>query len=231
MTGLRRRAACTLGVACLVLAGLSTGGAAAAVTLSRHATWTAPERASIADHIAEAARRFALPEHWIRAVMRAESAFNPRATSHAGAIGLMQVMPATYAELRARHGLGPDPYAPRDNVLAGAAYLRELHDAFGPSGFLAAYNAGPGRYRDHLATGRPLPLETRLYVAKIAQDLGGEIAAAPSLRAGTTGAAGSVIDPLAAPLFVGLGDRPAAGVSTDPASASSLFPRPAGSGS
>ena len=72
-------------------------------------------------------------------------------------MGLMQIMPKTYAELRARHRLGPDAYDPRDNILAGAAYLREMLDRYGSPGFLAAYNAGPLRYDQHLATGRPLP--------------------------------------------------------------------------
>ncbi|CAN5146189.1 hypothetical protein BH10PSE1_BH10PSE1_35250 [soil metagenome] len=123
--------------------------------------------------ISEASQRFGLPEPWIRAVIRAESDFDPRATSRVGAMGLMQVMPATYAQLRTRYGLGPDAYAPRDNVLAGTAYLRELYDRFGSSGFLAAYNAGPGRYQEHLQTGRILPLETRVYVARIAAKLVG----------------------------------------------------------
>ena len=78
-------------------------------------------------------------------------------------MGLMQIMPKTYAGLRARHRLGPDAYNPRDNILAGAAYLREMLDRYGSSGFLAAYNAGPARYDEHLATGRPLPPETQIY--------------------------------------------------------------------
>jgi hypothetical protein len=87
-------------------------------------------------------------------------------------MGLMQIMPATWASLRDRHRLGANPYDPRDNILAGAAFLRELHDRYGSPGFLAAYNAGPGRYEDHLATGRPLPDETRAYVAAIAPLIG-----------------------------------------------------------
>lgn len=122
--------------------------------------------------VAEAARRFDLPEAWIWSVMRAESALNPRAVSRAGAMGLMQLMPQTWAELRTRLQLGDDPFDVRDNIIAGAAYLRELHDRFGAPGFLAAYNAGPGRYADHLSTGRPLPLETRAYVTAVASDLG-----------------------------------------------------------
>jgi soluble lytic murein transglycosylase-like protein len=91
-----------------------------------------------------------------------------RAISAAGAMGLMQIMPATWAELRLRHRLGGDVYDPRDNILAGTAYLRELHDRYGSvAAMLAAYNAGPGRYEASLS-GRPLPAETRAYVAAIA---------------------------------------------------------------
>ena len=123
-------------------------------------------------HIAEAAERFRIPEHWIRAVMRAESAGNPRAVSTAGAMGLMQIMPGTWAELSASHGFGADPFDRRENILAGAAYLRQMYDQFGAPGFLAAYNAGPGRYAEHLRTGRTLPRETRRYVAAISRELG-----------------------------------------------------------
>ena len=118
--------------------------------------------------VTEASRRFGVPEHWIRAVMHVESGAKPRARSSKGAMGLMQIMPGTWKELRARHGLGADPYDVRDNILAGTAYIRELHDRYGAPGFLAAYNAGPGRYERHLVTGRPLPDETRAYTAALA---------------------------------------------------------------
>jgi len=121
-----------------------------------------------APHVAEAARRFGIPEAWIWAVMRVESAGNARAVSRAGAMGLMQIMPGTWVQLRARHGLGNDPFDVRDNIMAGAAYLREMHDRYGnPSAMLAAYNAGPGRYDDHLSRGRPLPAETVTYLARL----------------------------------------------------------------
>lgn len=136
-----------------------------------------------ADVIAEAAERFRIPEHWIRAVMQTESAGDPGATSHAGAMGLMQVMPGTYAELRTRYKLGPDPYAVRNNIFAGTAYLREMYDRYGSPAFLAAYNAGPGRLDDHLRDGRPLPAETRRYVAVIAPRLGGASPPASSMPA------------------------------------------------
>src|SRR5690606_3184412 len=119
--------------------------------------------------IAEAARRYAIPEDWIRAVMRAESAgcthLDGRPiTSHAGAMGLMQIMPGTWIELRQRHGFGDDPHDPRQNILAGAAYLREMRARFGVPGAFAAYHAGPGRYAAHLRRASPLPAETRTYL-------------------------------------------------------------------
>ena len=127
---------------------------------------------SWASLIAEASQRFGVPAYWIRAVIQLESTGDKGVLSPKGAMGLMQIMPETYAELRLRHHLGGDPYEPHNNILAGAAYLREMHDRFGPDGFLAAYNAGPGRYVDYLKSGRPLPEETRNYVAMLAQVIG-----------------------------------------------------------
>lgn len=82
-------------------------------------------------------------------------------------MGLMQIMPDTWADLRARYGLGRDPFDSQDNILAGAAFLREMYDRFGSPGFLAAYNCGPACYDDHLATGQSLPPETVAYVAEV----------------------------------------------------------------
>jgi hypothetical protein len=124
--------------------------------------------------ITEASKRFAVPEHWIRSVMRVESAGEVRARSRKGAMGLTQIMPETWTELRTRYNLGTDPYDPRENILAGAAYLREMYDRYGAPGFLAAYNAGPGRYENHLATGRSLPDETQDYVAILAPMIAGK---------------------------------------------------------
>ncbi len=126
----------------------------------------------IAELVASAAHRFAIPEAWIYAVMHAESAGDEHAVSRAGAMGLMQIMPATWAYLRTHYGLGADPFDARDNIMGGAAWLRELHDRYGSPGFLAAYNAGPARYDDHLATGRALPSETRAYLAQLAPIIG-----------------------------------------------------------
>ena len=88
-------------------------------------------------------------------------------------MGLMQIMPATWGTLRARYGLGPDPFDVRDNIMAGAAYLREMHDRYGnASAMLAAYNAGPGRYDDYVSRGRPLPAETVGYLAQLTAVVG-----------------------------------------------------------
>ncbi|WP_091740189.1 lytic transglycosylase domain-containing protein [Phenylobacterium immobile] len=182
----------------LLLSGLFTGLSSTVPAAAQDAS---VERASPSDpyagHIADAARRFGVPEAWIRAVMRVESRGDVRAISPKGAMGLMQIMPATWAELRARYGLGSNPYDPRDNIMAGAAYLRQMHDRYGSPGFLAAYNAGPGRYEDYRAIGRPLPAETRAYVAALAPIIGGGDIAAPVTVA--------TADPLAwtrAPLFI-----------------------------
>jgi soluble lytic murein transglycosylase-like protein len=123
----------------------------------------------------EASRRFGIPLAWIEEVMRAESGGRTRLdgrpiTSHAGAMGLMQLMPGTWAEMRARYGLGGDPHDPRDNILAGSAYLAELYSQFGHPGLFGAYNAGPARYSAWLAGRGALPAETRNYLARLAAE-------------------------------------------------------------
>jgi hypothetical protein len=86
-------------------------------------------------------------------------------------MGLMQLMPETWAESRDQYDLGADPFDPRTNILAGTAYLKAMQDRFGYPALFAAYNAGPGRYEAHLGDGKPLPAETRAYVACIEQML------------------------------------------------------------
>lgn len=137
-------------------------------------------------YVAEAAQRFGIPETWIWTVMRVESNGDPAAISRAGAIGLMQIMPGTWAVLTARYGLGDNPRDVRANIHAGAAYLREMIDRYGdlPAAF-AAYNAGPGRVDDWRQHGRPLPAETIAYVAKIAPVLGMSGAASPAIMPAT----------------------------------------------
>jgi soluble lytic murein transglycosylase-like protein len=123
--------------------------------------------------IAEASARFGVPQIWIERVMRAESGGRTTLdgrpiTSRAGAMGLMQLMPGTWGQMRAAYKLGFDPYDPRDNILAGTAYLRLMYDRFGYPGLFAAYNAGPGRYAEHVYGGRRLPGETIAYLAAVA---------------------------------------------------------------
>jgi soluble lytic murein transglycosylase-like protein/cell division protein FtsN len=136
-------------------------------------------------YVTEAAARYDVPEVWIRSVMRQESGGNEYEngeliTSGAGAMGLMQVMPETYDELRQENALGDDPYDPHDNIMAGAAYIREMYDLYGSPGFLAAYNAGPKRLDDYLQHNRPLPDETRHYVASIGPYIAGVYPQRPS---------------------------------------------------
>jgi soluble lytic murein transglycosylase-like protein len=155
-------------LAIILLAGLLSGSTIPVIALAQ----TLPvvqtsARDPYGDHIAEAAQRFELPAAWIRAVMRAESDGDPLALSPKGAIGLMQIMPETWTELRVRYRLGEDPYDPHDNIVAGAAYIRELFDRYGSPEWIAAYNAGPARYEEALK-GRRLPPETRAYVATLA---------------------------------------------------------------
>jgi hypothetical protein len=167
-------------------------------------------------YLADAARRFAIPASWIRSVMHVESAGRAHAVSPKGARGLMQIMPKTWDELRFRYALGADPLDAHDNIVAGAAYLRELRDRYGAPGFLAAYNAGPGRYEDHVTTGRPLPPETIAYVGAAVRLLNG----------------GALLDPGSAVASVrswstaGLFPRPASVAPTHRDSASN-FPVPA----
>ncbi len=120
--------------------------------------------------IAEAAARFALPPAWIVRVIHAESTGLTEVDgkpirSRAGAIGLMQLMPATWAAMRATYRLGADPDDPHDNIVAGTAFLRQMYDRFGYPGAFAAYNAGPARYSAYLARRSPLPRETVAYLA------------------------------------------------------------------
>jgi len=197
-TGRPRAARCII---LFLLSGLSVSAAPPLAVLAQSAPSIAqPIHDPHAAFVTEASQRFGIPEHWIRSVRRVESADDARAVSSAGAMGLMQVMPATWAELRVRYGLGRDPFDPRDNIIAGTAYLREMYDRYGSPGFLAAYNAGPGRYEEYLA-GRPLPAETRAYVATLAPLIGGAHLSPPA--PGTVDVAAA--DPHAwrrAPLFV-----------------------------
>lgn len=134
--------------------------------------------------IAQASRRFGVPESWIRAVMQAESGGRTmlgedrRIVSDAGAMGLMQLMPSTYQDMRAQYGLGPDPYDPHDNVFAGAAYLRWLRGKYGYPTMFDAYNDGPGNLEERLRTGGLMPKETQLYLVNVTASVEGRTGAA-----------------------------------------------------
>jgi soluble lytic murein transglycosylase-like protein len=122
--------------------------------------------------IEQASTRFGIPARWIEQVIRAESGGETRRDgrpirSRVGAIGLMQLMPATWEAMRERLGLDADPDDPRANILAGTAFLRMMYDRFGFPGLFAAYNAGPGLYARHLAGAAALPPETRAYLVKV----------------------------------------------------------------
>ena len=130
-------------------------------------------------YIVEASGRFSVPQAWIRAVMHQESGghqylHGQLVTSDAGALGLMQLIPATYAEMSNRYGLGSDPYDPHDNIMAGTGYIHELYNKYGSPNFLVAYNAGPRRLETYLSGQSILPNETVNYVASIAPSLGDE---------------------------------------------------------
>ena len=133
--------------------------------------------ASCRAHAPEAAMRSGIAANVILRVMRAESGGDSGIVSVKGAIGCMQIMPATWAYLSQRYGLGNDPYDARVNMIGGALYLSELARRFGWPGAYAAYNAGPARYIRYTANGVPLPAEAVAYSAR----LGG--AAAPALAA------------------------------------------------
>lgn len=136
---------------------------ASAVRATRFA---AAERSRVYDDlIVEHARMHAVRPDLIRAVVQVESAFNPRARSPKGAMGLMQLMPATAQQFGVNN-----PYDPTENVRAGVAYLRQLLDRYQDNEelALAAYNAGPGAVDKH---GQNVPpyRETQNYLAQINQ--------------------------------------------------------------
>ncbi len=188
---------CRRTAALVILGVLATGSGTVMAASAPPARPRPPEVSiTIADLIEEASRRFAVPARWIAEVMRVESRGRAGVVSPKGAIGLMQVMPSTYATLAARYGLGADPWNPRDNVLAGAAYLREMYDRYGTTGMLAAYNAGPGRWEDHLSRARPLPDETARYIARLGPVVGGDVAPLPAFSSRSVKSM-----PIIAPIF------------------------------
>ncbi len=128
--------------------------------------------------IDEAAKRFGVPRDWIVAVMRQESGGRTvlqgdvPITSITGAMGLMQVMPDTWRDMRLDYRLGNNAYDPHDNVMAGAAYIKFLNMKYGYPALFAAYNDGPGNLEANLAGKRDLPAETIAYITNIRIRLG-----------------------------------------------------------
>lgn len=114
------------------------------------------------DVIQEAADNYGVSFSLIKAIIRAESGFNPKAVSHKGAMGLMQIMPDNFKEFNLR-----DPFDPRENIMAGVRYISRLLDRFEgklPLA-LAAYNAGPNKVEAY-RTIPPIP-ETKAYVKRV----------------------------------------------------------------
>jgi hypothetical protein len=180
-----------------VLACVSGSAFAGPAPLPR--TQPASRTPALQELVDEASRRFGVPASWIVEVMSVESRGRANALSPKGAIGPMQVMPSTYADLAARHGLGSDPWNPRDNVLAGVAYLREMFDRYGATGMLAAYNAGPGRWDDYRLRARPLPAETLAYLSRLGPVVGGSVLPMPTFAGWS-----APRSPFTSPLFVRL---------------------------
>ena len=141
--------------------GAPAAGAAATTTSGRD--WAArlpAEGQPWADEIERAATSAGVDPRLLAALVRAESGFKPDARSHAGAIGLAQLMPAT------ARGLGVDPHDPVQNLEGGARFLKAMLDKFGRTDLaLAAYNAGPGRVA--AAGGIPNIAETQTYVRRV----------------------------------------------------------------
>ena len=150
--------------------------------------------------IDEASRRFGVPRDWIIEVMRQESGGRTvlqgdlPITSEMGAMGLMQVMPETYRDMRTDHRLADDPYDPRNSVLAGTAYLKFLHGKYGYPALFAAYNTGPGNLEANLLGKKNLPQETIAYLANIRVRLG-DRNAADGLTAGAVTATATLTRP------------------------------------
>ncbi len=186
LTSMRMGVRFSLGCAGLaVLAGCASGGSSKAPTVGyyeahAHHGYAPPGPPSDpwGPYINEAAARFDVPAQWIRQVMRVESGgheyINGQLTvSAAGAMGLMQLMPATYQEIAEQNGLGSDPFNPYDNIMAGTAYIHTMYQIYGSPGFLAAYDAGPGRLNSYMNNHNALPGETVNYVAMIAPHIQG----------------------------------------------------------
>lgn len=197
VAGKSSRAQCATVALSFLIVGLAHGQSVAAEDIRRDQI--------IAAAIDEAAGRFSLPGSWIRIVMDQESGGRTRAVSAKGAMGLMQLMPATWRDINNELALGDDPFEPRANILAGSAYLRRMYDRYGAPGFLAAYNAGPARYERYLAGTASLPIETQNYVWRLAPRLGNGGAPPVSLQAPDWRSSALFISPGASVAWRGVG--------------------------
>ncbi|TZG26518.1 lytic transglycosylase domain-containing protein [Sphingomonas montanisoli] len=155
------------GMAALLAASWSLGAQAASPAVAN----------ACANYASEAANRSGLPIDIVLRVMMAESGGNPRIVSSKGAMGCMQIMPATWSYLSGRYRLGANPFDARMNMIGGAMYLAELSSRYGWPGALSAYNAGPGRYQRYVRNRVPLPAETSAYTAR----LGGKVDPRPTV--------------------------------------------------
>ena len=168
MAALRHLGTILCVVVILAASMLSSGAAHAEQELSATRRPNDLSVPPFAAFVTEASKRFGVPEHWIRAVMHVESGANQRAQSQKGAMGLMQIMPKTRTELRARYGLGADSYDPRDNIWL------VLHTSANSTIATARQGSSPPTMQDLDATNviwgtsRPLPDETQAYVATLA---------------------------------------------------------------
>lgn len=144
--------------------GIPLYDVAAASGAIRTTRYVAPAKARPYDDIIDAqATSMGVRTDLVRAVIQVESAFNPRAVSNKGAMGLMQLMPATARQFGVRNAFDPG-----ENVRGGVAYLRQLLDRYNGDErlALAAYNAGPGAV-DRYGQTVPPYAETRDYVSRI----------------------------------------------------------------
>lgn len=157
--------ACMLAVCFIVLLGIAISKPSLLIDLPgkvRLPLLSSTPQERIQNVVLEASITYDVPKELIWAVIAAESNFDPRAESHVGAIGLMQLMPTTAEYMKVS-----DPWDAKQNVFGGTKYLRYLLDKFRGDVKLAvaAYNAGPGAVRRH--GGIPPYAETRGYVQKV----------------------------------------------------------------